>query len=57
LLCTLVDELSSTEGYEPAAALARALKTRIDGGPISDEIFLTRLHELRQCVRGLAKAA
>lgn len=54
LLLNVVDELSASESFAPAADLARDLLVAIESGPVSDAIFHTKLGELRECVRALA---
>lgn len=55
LLCNVVDELSVSESYAPAADLARALLEDIARGPVSDDIFHAKLGELRECVRTVTR--
>jgi hypothetical protein len=57
LLCNIVDELSTSASYEPAADLARALLTEIERGPVSDAVFHAKLGELRECVKDLSRGA
>jgi hypothetical protein len=56
LLCNIVDELSVSESYAPAATLARALLAEIERGPISDAVFQAKLGELRACVRDASRS-
>jgi hypothetical protein len=55
LLCNVVDELSVSETYAPAADLARALLAEIERGPVPDELFHAKLGELRECVRTVTR--
>lgn len=56
LLCNIVDELSTSESYEPAADLARALLAEIGRGPVADAVFHAKLGELRECVRHVSRS-
>jgi hypothetical protein len=56
LLCNIVDELSTSDSYEPAAHLARALLAEIQRGPMNDALFHAKLGELRECVRNVGRA-
>jgi hypothetical protein len=51
LLCNIVDELSATDSYAPAASLATDLLVTLQSGPMSDEVFRARIDELRSCLR------
>lgn len=55
LLCNIVDELSGSESYAPAADLARSLLADIEHGPVADTVFHARLGELRECVQKLTR--
>jgi hypothetical protein len=55
LLCNIVDELSASESYAPAATLARELLAEIERGPLSDAVFHAKLGELRECVRNASR--
>lgn len=56
LLCNVVDELSASESYAPAAELARALLAEIQRGPLTDAVFYAKLGELRECVRSVSRS-
>lgn len=55
LLCNIVDELSGSESYAPAADLARELLVEIERGPVADPVFRAKLGEIRECVRALSR--
>jgi hypothetical protein len=53
LLLNVVDELSASESFAPAADMARELLAAIESGPVTDAVFHAKLGELRECVRAL----
>ncbi len=56
LLLTIVDELSATDTFAPAAEMARHLLATLDDGALGDDDFRRALHELRLRVQSLSCA-
>ena len=54
-MLNVVDELSASEAFAPAAHMARELLTAIEAGPVTDAVFHAKLGELRECVRSLER--
>lgn len=55
LLLNIVDELSVSDGFAPAADMARHLLSALEAGPLGDGDFQRSLDELRACVRKLSR--
>lgn len=56
LLLNIVDELSASESYAPAADLARGLLAELERGPVSEAVFRAKLGELRESVRSAGRS-
>lgn len=55
LLLNIVDELSGSDTFAPAAEMARSLLATMEAGRLSDSEFRIQLEELRSCVKKLSR--
>jgi hypothetical protein len=55
LLLNIVDELSASDAFAPAAEMAKRLLATLEGGRVDERAFHRGLDDLRVCVQRLSR--